>query len=115
MLLEADDAHILRQFRILLLRFGLEELQLFLNFVHVSLEREPKVILMLAQHIDKLLIVGLQRVCDLLEGVLHLVDVGLEICDDWVRTRTSILKLRLQVSDERFKNYRISTKSGQIR
>ena len=78
MLFEADDSHILCQFRILLLRFGLEELQLFLNFVHVSLECEPKVILMLAQHIDQLLIVALQRVCDLLEGVLHLADVGLE-------------------------------------
>jgi len=48
LLLEADDPGVLGQLRILLLRFRLQELQLLFNFVHVCLEGEPEVVLVLA-------------------------------------------------------------------
>ena len=52
LLLKANNSHVLRQFRILLLRFGLQELELFLNFVHVRLEGKPKVVLVLPENVD---------------------------------------------------------------
>ena len=48
LLFKSNNAHILRQFRILLFRFGLEELELLLNLVHMRLEGEPEVVLVLA-------------------------------------------------------------------
>ena len=58
LLLEADDAHILRQLRVLLLWLGLQELQLLLNLVHVRLEGKPEVILVLTKDVDQFLVVG---------------------------------------------------------
>ena len=58
LLFESNDAHILREFRVLLLRLCLEELKLLLNLVHVRLEGKPEVILVLTEHVDQFLVVG---------------------------------------------------------
>jgi len=71
----------LRQLRVLLLRLGLKELELLLDLVHVRLKRKPKVVLVLAEHGDQLLVVGLQAVRYLLKHRLHLVDIVLECVD----------------------------------
>ena len=71
----------MRQLRVLLLRLGLKELELLLDLVHVRLKRKPKVVLVLAEHGDQLLVVGLQAVRYLLKHRLHLVDIVLECVD----------------------------------
>ena len=77
LLFKPNDSHILREFRVLLLRLGLEELELLLDLVHVRLEGEPEVILMLPEHVDQFLIIGAQSARDLLERALHFANIAL--------------------------------------
>ena len=61
LVLEANYADVLRQFRVLLLRLGLQELQFFFYFIHVGLKGEPEVVLVLSEHGDQLLVVANDR------------------------------------------------------
>ena len=72
LLFKADDPHIGGQFLVLLFRLGLEEFELFLNLVHVCFESEPKVILMLAEHLHQFLIVVVEGLVDLVKGAFHI-------------------------------------------
>ena len=106
LLLKPNNSHILCKFCILFLRLSLEELELLLNFVHVSLECKPEVILVLAEHIDQLLIVGIESARYLLKRALHLPNVVLKLVNHRVRTFVSIAEIFLHVLDKRFKNYK---------
>lgn len=88
----------------MLFRLLLEEGELLFNFTHVGLEREPKVVLMLPQHVDQLLVIRVKGPRDLIERLLHLPNVGLETKHHRVVDDTFGFKLRLYVIAKRFKN-----------
>ena len=73
LLLEADYAYILCQLCILLLRLGLQELQLFLNLVHVRLEGKPEVVLVLTEHIYQPFVISFQSGGHLIECASHIL------------------------------------------
>ena len=104
LLLEANYAHILRKFGVLFFGLGLQKLELFLDFVHVRLEGEPEIVLVLTQHIDKFLVVVAQRPRDLLKRFPHLPNVRLEQVYHRIVALVPIREVFLHVVDKRFKN-----------
>ena len=72
----------------------------------MCLEREPEIVLVLAKHIDKFLIVAAQSPSDLLKSVFHLLDVRFQVVDHWVVALIAIRKVLLYVVHKRFKNCR---------
>ena len=104
LLLESDNPGILRQFCVLLLRFVLEHLQLILDFIHVRLERKPKIVSVLPQHGFQLSVVGFKRACDVVEIITHLAHDPLKFGDERVVAGAPASELVAHVRDERFKN-----------
>ena len=70
----------------------------------MRLEREPKVILVLPEHIDQLFIVAAQSTRYLLESLLHLTNVSLQIAYERVVCFISISEIFLDIVYKRFKN-----------
>ena len=80
-------------------------MQLLLNLVHVRLEGEPEVVLVLAEHIDEPVVISLQSGRHLVERASHLLYIALKGLDHRVRTGAPTCELLLDLVDESRKNY----------
>ena len=80
-------------------------MQLLLNLVHVRLEGEPEVVLVLAEHIDQSVVISFQSGCHLVERASHLPYIVLEGLNHRVSTGAPACELLLDLVDESRENY----------